>query len=193
MNHLGTIKIETERLVLRRLDLSDAKAMFENWASDDEVTKFLTWPPHDSVDVSSRVLEEWIGNYADNKFYQWAITLKKDDEPIGTISVVHMNEDIDTIHIGYCIGRKWWRQGITSEALAGIIAFLIEQVEAKRIESRHDPRNPNSGKVMVKCGFKFEGILRCADKNNQGICDAAIYGLLEKDYYCAKEQIKEQI
>lgn len=108
------------------------------------------------------------------------------DEPIGTINVVHMDEKIDMVHIGYCIGKMWWHKGTTSEALKGIIPFLIERVGAKRIESRHDPRNPNSGKVMLKCGLQYEGTLRDADINNQGICDAAVYALLSKDYYMFK-------
>lgn len=94
-----------------------------------------------------------------------------------------MDEDINMVHIGYCIGRNWWHQGITSEAFSGIIPFLIEEVGAERIESRHDPRNPNSGKVMQKCGLTYEGTLRKADHNNQGICDASYYGLLAEEYY----------
>lgn len=63
---------------------------------------------------------------------------------------------------------------------------MIEKVDVKRIESRHDPRNPNSGKVMLKCGLTFEGTLHNADINNQGICDASMYALLKEDYYNLK-------
>ena len=187
MKHLGTVELETERLILRRIKSSDAKPMFDNWASDDEVTKYLTWPTHSSVDVSKDVVSEWIQNYSDNKFYQWAIVLKDNgNEPIGSISVVHMDDDIDMVHIGYCIGRKWWHQGVTSEAFKEVIRFLIEEVGAKRIESRHDSNNPNSGKVMLKCGLQYEGTLRNADRNNQGICNSVMYGLLAEDYYKEK-------
>ncbi|MDP4088566.1 MAG: GNAT family N-acetyltransferase [Bacillota bacterium] len=187
MKHLGTGQIETARLVLRKFDALDAQAMFDNWASDSEVTKFLVWPSHKSVEVSGSILSDWIKSYSDEKFYQWAIVLKENgNEPIGSISVVHMNEEIDMVHIGYCIGRRWWHKGITSEAFKGIIPFLIEKVGVKRIESRHDPRNPNSGKVMLKCGLQYEGTLRNADTNNQGICDAAMYALLSEDYYMSK-------
>lgn len=184
MNHLGTVNLETERLILRKFKLSDAEALYNNWANDSEVTKFLTWPTHTSVEISEIVVNDWVNSYADNKFYQWAIVLKENqNEPVGSISVVHMDEEINMVHIGYCIGRKWWHQGITSEAFSGIIPFLIEGVGAKRIESRHDPKNPNSGKVMLKCGLTYEGTLRNADKNNQGICDASMYGLLADEYY----------
>ncbi|SHH82261.1 ribosomal-protein-alanine N-acetyltransferase [Clostridium intestinale DSM 6191] len=187
VKHLGTVELETERLILRRIKSSDAKPMFDNWASDDEVTKYLTWPTHSSVDISKDVISEWIQNYSDNKFYQWGIALKDNvDEPIGSISVVHMDDDIDMVHIGYCIGRKWWHQGVTSEAFKEVIRFLIEEVGAKRIESRHDSNNPNSGKVMLKCGLQYEGTLRNSDINNQGICNSVMYGLLAEDYYKEK-------
>lgn len=187
MKHLGTVQISTDRLLLRRFNSSDAQALFNNWANDSEVTKFLVWPPLASVEVAKNILSDWIDNYSDDKFYQWAIILKENgDDPIGTINVVHMNEEIDMVHIGYCIGKRWWHKGITSEAFKGIIPFLIEEVGVKRIESRHDPRNLNSGKVMLKCGLQYEGTLRDADMNNQGICDAAMYALLSKDYYMSK-------
>ena len=85
------------------------------------------------------------------------------------------------VHIGYCIGRKWWHQGITSEALKAVMDFMFDVVGANRIESRHDPRNPNSGKVMQKCGMKFEGTMRSSDINNQGLVDASYYALLKSE------------
>ncbi|WP_346935940.1 GNAT family N-acetyltransferase [Clostridium sp.] len=189
MNHLGTVQIETDRLKLRKFNISDSLALINNWGNDEKVTKFLTWSPIMSLETAQSILLDWIDSYSDDKFYQWAIVLKEvADEPIGTINVVHMNEELDMVHIGYCIGQKWWNKGITSEAFKGIIPFLIERVGVKRIESRHDPRNPNSGKVMLKCGLQYEGTLRNADINNQGICDASMYGLLEEDYYNSKSE-----
>lgn len=94
-----------------------------------------------------------------------------------------MDEKRDKVHIGYCIGSKWWRKGYTSEAFSRIIPFLFNEVKALRIEAQHDPNNPNSGKVMRKCGLSYEGTLRKADWNNRGIVDACIYGLLAEDYY----------
>ena len=127
------------------------------------------------------VLESWVPLYSDEKYYQWAIVLKDIGEPIGSIAVVDQNEQAEVAHIGYCIGRKWWHQGITSEALKAVMDFMFDVVGANRIESRHDPRNPNSGKVMQKCGMKFEGTMRSSDINNQGLVDASYYALLKED------------
>ncbi len=183
MNHRGTVKLETERLILRPFVIGDAEAGFRNWMSDEKVTEFLRWPTHNDISISKRVVKEWVEEYKKDKaFYQWAIVLKELGEPIGTISVVAMNEKVDMVHIGYCIGSKWWGNGYMSEAFARIIPFLFEEVGALRIESQHDPNNPASGKVMEKCGLKYEGTLRKADWSNKGIVDAAMYGLLKEEY-----------
>lgn len=182
MKHCGTQKIDTDRLILRRYISEDAAAMYKNWASDSEVTKYLMWQAHSGETVSQSIINEWLKEYSNDNYYHWAIVLKENgDEPIGDIAVVHMNEEVSMMHIGYCIGRKWWHQGITSEALKAVMHFLFETVGANRIESRHDPRNPNSGKVMQKCGMKYEGTLRSSDWNNQGICDACYYALLRTE------------
>lgn len=182
MKHCGTKRLETDRLILRRFVGEDADAMYKNWASDDEVTKYLTWPTHSSPEVSLAIADKWANSYDDETFYQWAIVLKENgDEPIGSISVVEMKESVSKVHIGYCIGRKWWRKGITSEALKAVMDFLFDEVGANRIEARHDSNNPNSGKVMKKCGMKYEGTLRSSDRNNQGICDACYYALLKSE------------
>ena len=182
MKHCGTLRLETERLVLRQFVTEDAEAMFRNWASDPEVTKYLTWPTHAGMDVSRSVLKDWTAAYANRNYYQWAIVLKENGErPIGSISAVDLNDDLSIVHIGYCLGRAWWHRGIMSEALKAVIDFFFYEVGANRIESRHDPRNPHSGMVMRKCGMKYEGTLRSSDRNNQGICDACWYAILKSE------------
>ena len=184
MTHKGTITLETDRLILRRFTINDVEAMFRNWASDPEVTKYLTWPIHCDISVSKEIIESWIPLYQKSDHYSWAIINKELGEPIGSIAAVEQRDDIKAVHIGYCIGQKWWRQGYTSEAFAELIRFFFEKVGVNRIESRHDPRNPNSGKVMLKCGLSYEGTMRQSDTNNQGgLCDAAYYALLAEDYF----------
>lgn len=174
--------METPRLILRKFKMEDVEALYKNWASDPEVTKYLTWPAHSSVEVSRRVLESWLSSYDQADFYQWAIELKTLGEPVGTISVVGINEKAESLQIGYCIGKEWWGKGIMTEAFSEVIRFLFEEVGARRIEARHDAKNPASGAVMKKCGLHYEGTLRKSDWNNQGICDVVYYGLLREEY-----------
>ncbi|ERI93319.1 acetyltransferase, GNAT family [Clostridiales bacterium oral taxon 876 str. F0540] len=178
MKNLGTKRIETKRLVLRKFELTDAEAMYRNWASDDKVTQFLTWPTHKDIEVSRKVLEMWVKDYSEDNNYQWCIELKSIGEAIGSIGVVDYKENIEAVEIGYCIGSEYWGQGITTEALKALIEFFFEEVGVNRIEARHDPVNANSGKVMLKCGLKYEGTRIKADRNNSGICDVAMYGII---------------
>ena len=182
MTHLGTKTIETDRLCLRKLSVNDAEAMYKNWASDSEVTKYLTWPPHESIETTKKLLSLWSKDYRKEDCYQWGIELKSIGEVIGTISVVGKKDEIDMVHIGYCIGRAWWHQGIMTEALSAIIDFFFNEVGCNRIESRHDINNPHSGDVMKKCGMRVEGTKRSADINNQGICDVTEYAILRCDH-----------
>lgn len=179
LTHRGTQTIETQRLILRRFSVDDAATMYHNWASDDEVTKYLTWPSHGSVETTEAVLREWVASYNDEAFYLWAIELA--GQPIGSISVVERNDDLKNAEIGYCMGRRWWYRGIMSETLKAVMDYLFDEVGYRRLEARHDPRNPNSGAVMRKCGMKYEGTTRGSDRNNQGICDASYYALLRDE------------
>lgn len=180
LNHKGTQTIETDRLILRQTKIEDAEAMFRNWANDPDVTKFLTWPPHSSMDVTKAVVASWVENYQKDTYYHWMIVLKEIGEPIGSI-IANTVGRADSAHIGYCIGKQWWHQGIMSETLKAVMDFLFDYVGYHRIESLHDPNNPHSGNVMKKCGMQYEGTLRQADRNNQGICDACYYGLLKSE------------
>lgn len=182
MEHRGTETLETERLILRRFSIEDANSMFNNWANDAEVTKYLTWPTHADVSVSKAIISSWMELYQKPNHYSWTIVLKEITEPIGSIAVVELRDDISMVDIGYCIGRKWWHKGYTSEALKELIRFFFEEVGVNRIESKHDLRNLNSGRVMQKCGLKYEGTMRDAGCNNQGICDLSRYAILLKDY-----------
>lgn len=108
MKHCGTKYLETDRLILRKFKKEDAEAMYNNWTSDNEVTKYLMWPTHSSQEVSQGILDKWVRSYSDDHFYQWAIVLKENgDMPIGSISAVDIKEKTSMAHIGYCIGRAW--------------------------------------------------------------------------------------
>lgn len=181
LTHKGTQTIETPRLILRRAVREDAQPMFRNWASDPEVTKYLTWPTYEKVDTAYQILDLWVSEYAKPDFYQWMIVPKELGEPIGSISVVRRNDRVEEAEIGYCIGRQWWHRGIVTEALSAVIEYLFTEVGMNRVAARHDPNNPHSGGVMKKCGMTYEGTTRAADRNNQGICDAAHYAILRSD------------
>ena len=92
LNHKGTVTIETDRLILRRFTMEDTEPMFLGWATDPEVYRHMTWPPHENMEVTRELLERWTGSYGAADYYNWAIVLKENGpEPIGNISVVGIN------------------------------------------------------------------------------------------------------
>ena len=181
MNLIGTIRLETGRLILRRFTMDDAEEMFYNWASDDEVTKYVTWPAHENVEMTRCYIDYCIQGYSKPAFYQWVMESKGTHELIGNISVVKIDEVIDGLELGWAIGKKFWGKGYTAEAAKAVLEILFDRVGANCIYAKHDVNNPNSGRVMQKIGMKYEGTLRQRDRNNQGIVDMAHYSIIRAE------------
>lgn len=181
LEHRGTVVMETPRLIMRPFLEEDAPLMFRNWASDPEVTKYLTWPTHRSEEDSLGYIHFLLDSYQQPDFYNWALVLKETGELIGNISVVTIDEPLSSASLGWVIGRKWWGQGLVPEAGMVLRNFLFDQVGFHRVWAKHDGDNPKSGRVMQKIGLLHEGRLRAAGLNTRGIVDIEIYGLLEED------------
>ena len=184
-NHKGTVRIETERLVLRRFVPEDMEQIFENCWSDYEVWKWTNYALMNTLDdVKTRAnmfTENWLRAYERPDRYSWAMELKETGEVIGRFFGMHPDDAISQVELAYEMGRKWWNQGLMTEAAKAVIHFFIAEVGFGRVYAYHAAGNPASGAVMKKCGRKYEGTLRCADKNNQGICDVSYYGILKSE------------
>lgn len=186
LQHCGTQVIETQRLLLRPYTAADAEAMYQNWASSEEVTRYLTWPPHSSAEATRTLLEGWVESYQNPTVYHWGITLKGSDTVIGDISVVHMNEKTAAAELGWCLGEAFWGRGIMPEAALAVRDYLFDRVGFHRVEAQHDKNNPRSGRVMQKIGMQYEGTKRASDFNNQGICDMVLYAILREDWQAVR-------
>ena len=187
MDHKGTRRIETPRLILRRFREDDIEKANRNWFTDPEVTRYLTWQPHESMEASQAIVHKWMDQYQDTKFYQWVICLKETDEPIGSISAVRVRDDVGEVEVGYCIGKQWWHQYYTTEALMAVMDFFFASVHVLRVCARHDVENEYSGMVMRKCAMRYEGTIRQTALNNRGIVDLDVYGMLSKEYFMNQE------
>jgi len=175
ITHKGTVTLETERLLLRRFVADDAQEMFENYASDDEVTRYLTWQPYKSVDETRDWILGLIDSYEGDENYLWAIVLKDSDTLIGSIGI-----KITATHfrgeIGYVIGRKYWNKGFMTEALNAILEFGFKELGITRIQACHHTENIASGKVMQKAGMQYEGCLKSWAITNTGeLADCEMY------------------
>ncbi len=189
LNHSGTSTLETPRLTLRRFRQGDAEDMYRNWASSENVTRHLTWMPHESVEVTKRSVAHWITCYENADNYHWGIELKEIGQVIGSISIVDIGAQLESAEIGYCIGEAYWGRGLMPEALAAVIAHCFGRVGFHRVTASCSALNPASGRVMEKCGMKYEGTLRDGAKNNRGeYIDYVKYGILISDYNEDKNQ-----
>lgn len=185
MNHLGTKTLQTERLTLRPFTVEDAPAMFENWANDPAVTRFLTWTPHESAEVTRALLTLWEEESKSPETYNWGIVFE--GKLIGNVSLLKVNTLHERAALGYCMGRKWWGRGIMTEAVRTVLRYCFEEVGFYRITGEHAARNLGSGRVMEKCGLRYEGTLReyCVLHSGERE-DIVIRGITRADYFSQK-------
>ncbi|MCH5188949.1 MAG: GNAT family N-acetyltransferase [Oscillospiraceae bacterium] len=159
MKELNTKTLESNRLILRRFLLEDAEGMYNNWATDSECCKFLSWDVHKNIDETKSVIQSWINGY-DSGSYNWIVELKDTNEVIGSISAVSVSKKHFTAELGYCYGSKFWGNGYATEALRTVIEYLLKECNFYLIEARHISGNPASGRVMEKAGMHKDAVLR---------------------------------
>ncbi|MGD9560068.1 MAG: GNAT family N-acetyltransferase [Oscillospiraceae bacterium] len=157
MRHAGTKELETERLRLRRFTVQDAPAMYANWANDAEVTRWMRWEPHQSAAETQDILRQWQASYDQPDYYHWAIVRKADGVLMGSIGILPGQEadDAGLFSPGYCIGRAFWGQGYTTEALQAVMDYFLHETDIEHLVCCHAAQNPASGRVMEKAGFVF--------------------------------------
>jgi len=181
MNHSGTKVLKTERLTLRPMQVRDAEDMYRNWAADPEVTKYLTWQPHASLDVTRTILADWEAQYKDPKDCHWGMEL--DGQLIGAVAVVDVNERTRAMELGYCMSRAHWGKGLMTEAVSAVRDYLFGEVNANRLVIRHAVPNPASGRVAEKCGFSLEGVNREAYVVSTGeTVDIVVRSMLKREW-----------
>lgn len=149
------LTLETQRLILRPFRTDDAEAMFSGWVSDPEVTKYLTWNTHESIDDTRAILDQWIREYEKPERLNFAIVLKDTEQLIGGIDVVGYLGDVDgTPVIGYNLSRAFWNKGYMTEACRCLIDYLYSKGYT---EVRIDAMSENIGSIRVieKCGGIF--------------------------------------
>ena len=93
MVNKGSIKLETDRIILRKLSVKDAKEVFKNWTSDENVSRYMRWTTHKNVEDTIAWLKEEEENYKRDNYYNWGIELKQTKELIGSISALYREED----------------------------------------------------------------------------------------------------
>lgn len=143
-------ELETKRLLLRKVTLDDAEELFNNWSSDVNTTKFLTFKTHETISEIIKFINNWINKYERGGF-EWAIELKENHQVIGMISV-DKSYKYKCAEIGYSISSKYWNLGLTTEALNEVIKYLFEECDFNIIEAIIPSSNIGSIKVAENVG-----------------------------------------
>lgn len=151
------ITFKTERLTLRPPALSDAEAVFRNYACDPEVTRYLTWRPHTDVAQAEEFLKSCLGRWESGVELTWVITFHGMDEAIGMISCGPKDHRVE---LGYALARRFWGQGIMTEAARCVTGWLRASPNIYRIWATCDLENRASARVLEKIGMQREGVLR---------------------------------
>ncbi|MDU1217967.1 MAG: GNAT family N-acetyltransferase [Streptococcus sp.] len=177
-------EMETERLRLRPVTLEDAPAMFE-YASDEAVTRY-TFPTNQSLEETKNNIAQF---YLANPLGRWGIELKSNGQFIGTIDLHKIDPVLKKAAIGYIINKKYWNQGLTTEANRAVIELAFEKIGMNKLTALYDKANPASGKVMEKSGMRFshEEAYACMDQHEEGrIVTRVHYVLTKEDYFANK-------
>lgn len=149
--------LETERLILRPITLDDAAACF-SWNSDERVAKYMSYP-----------------TLTDEKEYNFAFVLKKENKVIGTGSIGPSSKLEGYWGMGYNLHFDYWHKGYCTEAMKAIIDYVHKELGVNRICSCHAVDNPRSGKVMEKCGLKFDHYDEITKYDNSATFKAKAY------------------
>lgn len=194
INHIGTRILETDNFILRPFTMQDSVEMYYNWASDKDVTKFLTWEEHSNITKTKMVVSFWVNAYINNDYYNWAIEEKDSSNVIGSINFMNLDNINENCEVGFCIGKKFWNRGIMTEVLLEVLGFGFNEVKFQRITARRHIDNIASGMLLKKCDFIYEGTLRKVIKDNKGIfVDCKYYSMLKSEYLNLGEKEKANI
>jgi ribosomal-protein-alanine N-acetyltransferase len=150
-------EIRTKRLLLRRPRPADAQAIFEEYASDPQVTRYLGWEPNASVEETATFLEERTARWQTGTSFAWVLTRAGEDRPIGMIELRPQGHRAE---VGYVLGRKYWNRGYMTEAVRAVVAWALAQPHVYRVWAVCDVENLASARVLEKAGMRREGVLR---------------------------------
>jgi ribosomal-protein-alanine N-acetyltransferase len=150
-------QLETERLILRRPQPGDAEEIFDQYASKKEVVKYMSWPRHESLEITEQVVVLWLKQWSSGTGGAFLITESSTGKIIGSTGFDMVNPN--TASTGYILAKDEWGKGYATEALSGIVR-LAQEIGTQRLYAYCHHAHRNSARVMEKCGFEFEGRLR---------------------------------
>jgi ribosomal-protein-alanine N-acetyltransferase len=169
------MKLQTNRLFLRPISVSDAPALFEA-RGDAEVMRYWDWPAQKDVAAVERIFAEHIPELTSEAAKWWAVALSPDGPAIGECDL----SEIDTHHgraeVGFLFGRRHWAQGYAFEAVERVIHYGFNDLGLERLWARFHKGNEASKRLLERLGFTYEGCLRSHVVRDGERRDCLVYG-----------------
>ena len=187
MRELGTVTLETERLILRKATKEDAESMHKNW-STDEVTHAYDWFfKLDTLEDTERYIDEMIERYngpMKTVYFNWVIEYKENHEIIGHILSNKFLRNHQVVEIGYSLSSKYFRQGLMTEALTKVIDFFLNEVGVRIVAANANADNLPSVNLLKKVGFNLDAVLpqRLISKKTGLPTDSCMFSIINKNF-----------
>lgn len=150
-------KWETLRLRATPAGCADAPAIFEGYASDPLVARFTVWTPHRNFDETLEFLRRCESVWADESAFPWCLRIKESGDLAGMLEIRPRGSSVD---LGYVLARRWWGQGLMTEAVRAIVCWALAQSEIYRVWAVCDIENSASARLLERVGMEREGVLR---------------------------------
>ena len=186
-SHLPTL--ETDRLILRGMRVSDAEDMYA-YAKRPSVTQYLTWNPHTDP-AETREYLTYVGQrYRTGDFYDWAVVDKEsgraEGRMIGTCGFTSFNCPHDAAEIGYVLNPDYQGRGLATEAVRRVLEFGFDELGLHRIEAHFMEGNDASRRLMERVGMTFEGYARESMRIKGRFCTIGTCAILRQEFMRGK-------
>jgi len=176
----GLPELETPQLRLRKLTQEDVTDIFD-YGSDPAVARYLRFVEHKSLADSQEFLSILMDLCKNNTDFIWGIELKETAHLIGNCRLI-CNLTHRRGEIGYVLTQRYWGRGFAAEAVAAVVKFAFTQTDMNRIEGHCIVENTPSSRVLEKCGFQCEGILREYEFLKGRFVDVRVHSILKSEY-----------
>lgn len=173
--------LTTTRLLLRQARPEDAPALFATF-SDEETMRYYGREPMRTMEEAQQLVAGMADRYARRAAIRWCLTLKGEEQVIGSCGCHEFDQGFHRAEIGYEINRAYWRQGLMSEAVAAMLTYGFGELGLHRVEAMIDMRNEASRRLLLKLGFTYEGTLRERYAFGDTFGDESCFSVLQREW-----------
>lgn len=161
-------QLQTSRLLLRPPTVADTDGLWP-LVSDERLTTFLAWEPHQSADETARMISALNEAQRTASGFHWVAL--HENAIVGLVSLIdvrwrHRSWIMNRAELAYWVGVPYQGKGFATEAAQAVAGFGIEKLQLHKIRVYHAADNPASGRTITKLGFRLVGEERDAFQKN---------------------------